>query len=222
MATEHFWKVYYLKIFFFFTLCAACGCVCVCVCFCPWPYRAERATVPVNRLLKASVENFSSDPVTPALAPQQPASRDNLASNYLSARTCTFSVCVFPRDSVCLEVGVALALTTDWLLAPGPWRQCHGEVNQTISTCKSIPRDPRALAPSSPPLPPLAKHPFRGGSIGHYVPPHLSRHSSGALSEGRRGVTTPLISPSCFALPMSLSATALRGQLPPRSRWLRV
>lgn len=45
----------------------------------------------------------------------------------------------------------------------GPWRQCQGEVNRTISTCKSIPRDPGALAPSPPPLPPLAKHPFRGG-----------------------------------------------------------
>lgn len=51
----------------------------------------------------------------------------------------------------------------------------------------------------------------------------LSRHSSGALSEGRRGATTNLFLWVALALLMSLShATALRGRLPPRSRWHRV
>lgn len=42
------------------------------------------------------------------------------------------------------------------LLASVSWR------GESDSTCKCIPRDPAALTPSPPPLPPLAPHPFRG------------------------------------------------------------
>lgn len=104
---------------------------------------------------------------------------------------------------------VVLALTTDWLFSLGPWRQCQGEVNQTISTCKSIPRDPRALAPSPPPLPPRAKHPFRGGPLCPCSP--LSPLQRGAVQR-RKGATVLLIS--------FFDCHCFQGQLPLRSRWV--
>lgn len=88
-----------------------------------------------------------------------------------------------------------------------PGRQCQGEVNRTISTCKSIPRDPGALAPSPPPLPPLAKHPFRGGpSAIMSLLTSLATLAGRYLRGGVRGATAPLISflRVAFALPTSL------------------
>lgn len=164
------------------------------------------------------MKNFSFDPVTSL---QQRASGENLASNYLSAQTCTFFLRVFLRDCMCfggcrvggrLRNGVFAVLTTSWLLALGPWRQCQGEVNQTISPCKSLPRDPRASH-----YPHLLSHLLQNILLeGVHWPLYPSSltpaHQQGASWGEER----------CDQAALSLTSSALQIWLPSLSRWRTV